>query len=681
MQSQRQKAVTLRVAFFVLGAFALSLAAATSAPAVCPNEAVRNGPSSSLPDCRAYELVTPPNSNGRRFFDVSAISEVYDLFETELASPLRDSLVYSTLAGPLQESDGATGIYDIYEAQRTPSGWGVQRRLSPSGEQAVFPEAGGVSADHRYAFTHVREIQNGAIDSGSLAAAGDGDYLSRPDGTFQLTGIGQLGVERLAQGRYISPGGDHVIFTTGGIWCQRKASKCKKLQLEPDAPPTGTAAIYDRSPDGPTKVVSLLPSNEPLAAGEDAEYQGSSTDGSSIAFKVGGTLYVRLDNSQTKEATKDPADYAGLSASGDALFYVSSGNIFRFDTESGQREQINFSNDGQVVNISADGSHVYFISQKQLEGSKGTDGQPNLYVWSGATPEYVATVLPSDLLHTSGAKVGVPALGNWTTWVVNPDRDIDIGRGPGANASRTTPDGRVLAFESRAELTSYSNGAHTEIYRYDDESKSIQCVSCNPLAEPATSDAHFQELNTARPPTLIHNLSADGTRLFFETSEPLVSRDVDQITDVYEWHEFAAGSGHSIDLISSGVSIEYPPAEPPAPKPNVLLGIPPSGSDVFFLSQDRLLPEAGGGGASAIYDARVNGGFPQSVPGSSCGDMNTCRTGTGEVPHALLVPQSTRGSKGNVKPRKRCRRAHSRKAKQRKHTKCHRTRHKRGPSR
>jgi hypothetical protein len=683
MYLRKLNAIVIRALLLAIWACACMLTLGSSpASASCPNESLRSGPSSLLPDCRAYELVTPPDSNGRRFVDVSAIGGVYDLFETELASPLHDSFVFSALIGPVAAPLGANGVYDVYEARRGTSGWEIVRRLSPSGNEAVLPDAGGVSADHRYSFTHVHQIQNGAVDGGSLAADGDADYLAGPDDSFELTGVGSLGVERLAQGLYISPDGSHVIFTTGGVWCAQKGLKCKKTQLELDAPLTGTAAIYDRAPDGPTQVVSLLPGDQVPAAGEHAEYQGASRDGTAIAFKIEGILYVRSNNAETKKVTEEPSTYAGLSATGDRLFYVIDGNIYRFDTRSGQEEQISSSGDGRIVNISADGSHVYFISLIQLEGSEGTAGQPNMYVWSGGSPEYIATVLPSDLQHTSGNKPTIPALGNWTSWVVNPDRQVEVGRGPGANASRTTPDGDVMVFESRARLTSYDNAGHTQVYRYDDDASLIQCVSCSPLAEPATADARLQELDTARPPTVIHNLSEDGTKVFFETSEALASRDVDGINDIYQWQTTAASPFHSLDLISSGISTAYPPAETPAPEPNVLMGITPTGKDVFFLSQDALLPAAGGGGASAIYDARIEGGFPPAPSAApSCGDPSQCQ-GSGEFPRTLPAPSSSQVRKGNIKHRKsRCRRAGRRSAKAHKHRKCHRRRHSQGAAR
>lgn len=629
----------------------------TLATASCPNEPLRDGLSAQLPDCRAYELVTPSDTNGRRLFDVTAISGFYDLFPTELASPYRESMVYSTWGGPITEISGATGFYDTYEAVREDYGWQTVRRITPSGDEAVFPTNGGVSADHGYSFVRVPQGEGG-----SLAAEGDADYLGKPDGSFELTGVGSLGVERLAQGQYISPGGQHVLFSTGGIWCQQLGVKCKRTRLEVSAPETGTAAVYDRGPDGPTLVVSLLPGNKTPSPGEDAEYAGASRDGTAVAFEIGGTLYVRLNNTETKEVADQSPTYAGISADGSYLFYVREGNIFRFSTGSSATEQVSASGDADIVNVSADGSHVYFISHQKLDGDQGAEGEPNLYVWAGDGPRYIATIRQSDLERTSGesADAAITALGVWTTLVVNPDRHTDVGLGPGANASRTTPDGKVIVFESRAQLTSYDNAGHTEVYRYDTDDPGVICVSCNPGVEPAEADAHLQDLEAVRPPTVIHNLTDDGAKVFFETKEALVARDTGGTNDVYEWQIAAPGFDGTVALISSGVTADYPvPPASSAPRNNVLMGITPDGDDVFFVTEDALVTPAGQGDSQAIYDARVNGGFAEASPAAPCGELMSCQATSGTSP-ALGVGQSWRIRKGNVKPQKkrRCRRSH-----------------------
>ncbi len=636
----------------VLGLFALMAFSFSSSAAAetCPNEAFRTGLSAGLPDCRAYELVTPSDTNGRLIGTINTFRTppMRAGLPIEHASPLRDSIVYFSYNSALQSPEGGTGITDIYEAERGDAGWVTTRRVSPPGSDAVMPVPGGVSRDHLYAGANV----GGTISP--MALGGDTDYLLNPDGSYELAGLGSLGNEPFAQTRWIGEGGEHMIFTTGqSVWC---GATCKVQQLEPDAPPTGTAAIYDRSADGPTHVVSLLPGNVTPAAGEGASYQGVSRDASAVAFIIKGTLYVRLDNVETRKVVGGEPTFAGLSADGQFTFYISGGNIHRFDNETANDQQVNSSGDGQVVTVSVDGSHVYFISKSQLDGGKGIAGQPNMYVWTEGSTEYVATVAPSDLELTSGTLVGFPNLTNWTTRVVNPNGET----GPATSSTRTTPDGTVLVFESRAQLTSYDNDGHTEIYRYDAADKVLSCLSCNQAVEPALADASLQNVMFTGMTTVIHNVSNDGRRVFFETSEALVGADDDGVNDIYEWQE-EEGGGIAVDLISSGQSVDYPP---PAgggnleflPTPNILLSVTPDSKDVVFLSQDVLVQGAGEGGTAAIYDARVDGGFPIPATSEPCLEEG-CRSPA--IPPSLLPSllqsESTIGS-GNVKPRKRARR-------------------------
>jgi hypothetical protein len=598
------------------------------------------------------------------------------MFPTEMITPTGDDLVFTTTNAPIGVDEGATGTLDVYKAARSAEGWKIDRRLTPSGPEAILPLPGGVAADHLYAFTFVATPYAGH-PSGTLAANGGGDYLGAPDGSFELTGIGSVGgspvSERLAEGRYISEGGGHVIFSTGhllsgSLECAAAGGKCPVHRLADNAPPEGTGAVYDRSADGPTKVVSLLPGpGDPTpGAGEDAAYQGVSKDGRTVAFEIGSILYVRVPDAEdghTLQVAEGTNVYAGFSADGRYLFYVADGEegvIHRFDTSDGSDVEINPGAEGEVVNVSEDGSHVYFISKLEI-GSQGTVGDPNLYAWSGGSTKFVATVAASDLESTSGMESSYPNLTNWTDWAVTPKRS-NSEVGPGGDSSRTTPDGEVLVFESKAELTEYENAGHSEVYRWSDTDETLVCVSCNLQVEPAVGDAQMQNLDLVRPPVFLHNLSDDGSRVFFETTEDLVAEDVDGVNDIYEWQQGQLGPPK---LLSSGRSLVVPSLHPQVrlqPSPNVIFAITPDGSNLVFLSQDELVPGAGSGGAPALYDARVNGGFPLPAAPSECLEEACKPAASGGLLSVGSSPSETNAGSGNVKPHKkkhhkrRCRR-------------------------
>jgi hypothetical protein len=617
----------------------LAPAATPAAAAECPNAALRTGPSADLPDCRAYELVTPSNMDGRTpQFDLS-LSLGSDLTATELGSPNGNSYVFLLGGEPLSEPGEANGIQDVYEAVRTKEGWRTIRRLTPSGAQAGGAVPGGVSPDHQYSFV----VLPGS-GHGSLAAEGpeDSNYLQRPDGSFELIGVGSLGEERDAFGRWLTSEGTHIIFTT---------EEGERKQLEPTAPPTGTTAVYDRGANGPTHVVSLLPGN--VTPSEGAEYQGASADGSVIVFKIGGeggAMYVRVDNASTLEVTGGGATFAGISAEGGSAFYVRGGNIFDFDVASKQTRQVNSSGDAEITHISEDGSHVYFISPSLLDGVEGTAGGDNLYVWDAATETtaFIATVAPGDV-DVGGSRT---SLNGWTSRVVAPGSDKKEAEGPGADASRTSSDGSVIAFLSSAKLTDYENNGHTEVYRYDTRNRSLLCVSCNPSGEPATANARFEALVPLGPVSpisahiIVHNVSDDGLKVFFETEESLVPRDQDENNDIYEWSAGPEGGAPSLTLISSGQTPVYSGFDGVVPA-NQLAAVTPNGDDVFFVTTDALTPSASLGGAPAIYDARIGGGFAESVTKSCSGDE--CQPALGAPQIGAPATETLEGA-GNLAP-------------------------------
>lgn len=654
-----------------------------------------------LPDCRAYELVTPPTSNGRLLGDYSTLQGNNDKFPVEPFDGTRDSIVFSTVGSSLVVPAGGLGSleYDLYEAVREPSGWQTVRHMTPRPDESLFPIPGGFSADHQYIFIHVGPAPVEPGKWGSLYQASNAGYLGDSTGHFELIGTGSLGAEKLAQGRYISPDGAHIIFSTGktvggSMWCDLALAtghSCAVKKLEQAAPQNGTGAIYDRAPDGPTRVISLLPGNVTPPAGKEATYQGASAAGTVVAFKIDGDLYVRLNGEKT-EAVGSAGTFAGLSAGGSYLFYISGGNIKRFDTATEETANINSSGDANLVNVSQDGSRVYFASESQLDGSKGIIGKPNLYIWSGGSPEFIGTLDPEDL-------EGTASLAHWTAVVApttgappefGPGTTPTPEVGPGTDTSRTTPDGHVIVFESRAQLTSYANteavggdcgdpkvaGDHCiEIFRYDAVTRDLKCLSCG-AANGATADAHLQDPGVAHYTTTIHNLSADGHRVFFETSETLLEADVNDINDIYEWEAEGSSGFPTLGLISPGNMTIYPsPGEGisyPQEKlhPNSLLGISSDGSDVIFLSQDALIAGAGSGGVPAVYDARIDGGFTAPAGFASCATASECRGAPESAP--LLSTPPPAASKGNVKARKLCAKKKHRGSKHKRRF-CHRT--------
>lgn len=560
---------------------------------VCPNAALRTGPSAELPDCRAYELVTPPSS----------IVPVWNAgyFDVPLTTPSGGSLLFASHAGALPGT-GGNGLFDAYRALRGPEGWQFQV-ISPSGAQTGYTTPVGISPNHEYSIWIAREPWGGSLE---IPGVLEPQYLRDLEGSFELVGRGSEGEDPMARAWWISDGTAHLIFATGAV------TGATPVQLEPEAAPSGTAAIYDRSADGATHVVSIKPGEESFGVGEHAEFLGASADGTAVAFRVKTTTYVRLDNAETLEVGEG-VEFAGLSESGDRLFYLQGGDIFALDTGTGEAAPIGSGGESTVVNVSADGSRVYFSSPKQLEGEAGQAGEPNLYVWDGATTSFIATLDPADF-------TGEINLGFWIGRDGSSNLGPDAHNGSAIDPSRSTPDGSALLFESHADLSPpYEGKGHSQVYRYNAVADELACVSCNPTGSPATSDARLQgvhDVDLVSPlfsTVAVANLTENGERAFFESEERLVSRDTDGLFDVYEWRADGTGGckreGGCLALISAG----------PGATDDYLWAVTPDGSDVFIRTSDTLLDADTDGDVPSIYDARVNGGFqPPPPPPADC---------------------------------------------------------------
>jgi hypothetical protein len=613
-------------------------------PSPCVNHLLRTGFSVALPDCRAYELVTPPDTNARAPLGTGHEGGI---FTNRQVSPAGDKVPFRVEGGAIP-GIGGTGSYlgDPYVSTRAPDGWSTAY-IGPTGSEATSLQPGTTSPDQGYSFWV-------AQGTGSAVLGQITSYVRYPDGHSELLGHGSIGDDPEALGQLISEGGDHIIFSTGV-----GASPDPAVQLEPDAAPAvevevegkivrkGTRAIYDRTSDGVLHVISLLPGGIPLGAGEHATFYGASLDGKGVAFMVADRLYLRYQDSETFEIGEG-VDFAGVAEGGSRVFYVEGGKLWRFDALTGERTPFS---SGAVtpVNVSADGSTAYFVSTAVLtkegnpNGAKAKVGKRNLYLSDEGAVSFVGTVTDRDVEGAAGGTETVDGLGLWVSAVGAP--------APGrlsVDPSRTTPDGSVLLFKSRAALGDYDPEGHAQIYRYDSTADELQCLSCNPTGVAATSDATLQSETREGgalfyPQAWLANLSSDGGRAFFESSEALVAADADGRQDVYEWENQGLGScnraGGCFYLISSGHSSRN----------DYLWAVSESGNDVFFLTSDLLLP-ADVDETPSIYDARVDGGFPESSESDCQGEG--CRPQL-TPPPALPGAQTPVHGKGeNFKPRR-----------------------------
>jgi hypothetical protein len=603
----------------------------------CSNGEYRTGLSANLPDCRAYELVTPAQTGGSPIGDPQGEPNFNYPMTPLRASGAGESLGFgsdSTLPG-----FDAVGLDQAYRAIRAfgshpLGGWSTQL-ISTTFTEASGGLGGGGSPGLRFFFWKA------VWSPGTEGSLPQGVYLHTPTG-FEPLGQGDLGEDlEHATSDFVNADGSHVIFSS-------------KEHLENDAAPKGIEAIYDR-PAGSSSatVVSVKPDGSPFGSGEDAKYIAATEDGSAVAFQVGNRLYVRRDG-LTVEVFEGAFSFAGMSADGGRVFFAvgSSGSpapLWFCDVAlgpcagAGSHAPVKIAAGGIFGVVSSDGSSVLFSSEEALTpageeneaGQHATVGAHNLYLWKEGTTSFVAILDPGDF-KGFGGELQV-RLNRWTE---------ALGReGLGVQAMRSTPDGSAFVFQSHARLGVYDNEDHGEIYRFDPgglEGRRLLCVSCDPSGSPASDDAMLQSPSEiARPRGVILNITDDGDRLVFESLERLVPEDANAVRDVYEWR--AAGVGGCtaavgcLALISSGQG----------DRPNFLYSMTASGSDVFFETLERLVP-SDLPATMSIYDAREGGGIPEPTSSTVC-EGDACQPST-STPPTLPAPATTGGGEGNIPP-------------------------------
>ncbi|HEV2945498.1 MAG TPA: hypothetical protein VGX26_10335 [Solirubrobacteraceae bacterium] len=367
-----------------------TVSADARAESVCPNQELRTGLSASLPDCRAYELVTPPYKQGSpaNLIAVSpdgqhAIVQSVGNFGDAKGSP---------------ENEGAT-----YELTRTETGWdeaGIDL------EQGRFPFEQFYQASETLDKSLWRARQGsqpiGVVGLYIREADGHVQYLgptTNPEGTSKgLPGLG--GPPGFASPTYVQGSRDlsHVFFARGS------EESVEKEELEPSlwrgdtTAPGGHPSLYEYTAAGAEGAEPRLvgvknegPLDGSPHLNEGAELvsecginlgsrEGNAGDGENAVSESGGTIFFTAIGAGCG-ATAPPVNELDARVGGEKTLKISSPLHPLAQGDGSEPEECDSVCEaaapeaGLFQGASRDGSKVFFLTkQPLLNGDEGGTG-------------------------------------------------------------------------------------------------------------------------------------------------------------------------------------------------------------------------------------------------------------------------------------------------------------------
>lgn len=589
-------------------------------PPECPNNHVRQQTDSSfLPDCRAYELVSPEYAGAVALVPSQGAWDKtpgtrWALNTGRATTPARFTFFGS--GGVINGIDAPNASLDMYMTTRTNSGWvttlpGLTGSRAGETVRKECSETMDVCIDHNgesapYVFNSegkelgqlpdsVKAIPGAAYFTGAQRLSGDGNHFlfSSSDIAFTPGGVsGGLGsaYDDVRNSRSISlvsklPDGTNMTAETGA-----DTHPIEFPAVSPDA-----SHVLMQTPAKNKLVHLYMRVNHAItyaiAGGASVSFIGATRDGSKV-YIVSAERLTTADTDSSKDI------YVWSEAGeleGKPLTLVSQGNGTECSpTWSNGCEAVPLSTergnpDGQASvpglddKLAEDSGDLYFYSPEILDpGTPGIPGQRNLYVYRHGVVHLVA--------------------------VLDPKTQI--------NRIQISPDGLHSAFVTASHLTSYNNKTYKEMYTYDAETGLIRCASCNPSGLPPTSDVEASQGG---------RFMSDDGRAFFASKDSLDPHDTNgTITDVYEY------VGGRPQLISSGFGArDFTGGSPLVAVLQIteytgLEGVSRFGTDVFFSTYDTLVTGDRNGSTVKFYDARTGGGFPTQPDLAQCAAADEC---------------------------------------------------------
>lgn len=565
----------------------------------------------TLPDGRAWELVSPPQKHGGQVIpadpreDSAQPGQTYDHFAM-LSADDGNTIAYE---GTPFGTSGAL-IENEYVARRDPvTGWQTTG-LSP----ALYSRgAAGYQALSRS--LDVAVFQQGS--ESSIVAGGSAGYANlysqSTSNPLPLTPL-------LSSGTEFNRSGDEFAITFAATSADgSRVFFAANDALTPEAEDGGAAKnnLYEWHA-GELALVNVLPGGDTEAGATfgTASANPVSEDGLRAFFSdSAGQVYMREGGVTTQ--IPDGGKFLAAAKDGSRVL-LADGFLYDLETASGTDLTEGVGGFKGELGQSDDLSHVYFVADQVLpaaepvcrEGTfaevceEAAPGVNNLYAWEeDGQARFVAQLAAND---NEAEDANFPGQSDWS-------------RIPANRTAESSPNGRYLAFMSGRQLTGYGNTGPCEsdnaggfvphpcpeAFVYDAAIDRLVCASCNPTGARPLGWAVLMRIKNGSE-LLQPRYLTDSGRLLFTSKDSLSPRDTNEgFEDVYQWEpkgigdcdtEFAEGG--CVSLISAGNE-----------RTNTrLLGVDETGRNVFFTTRDRLV-QADKDEVIDLYDAREGGGF------------------------------------------------------------------------
>jgi hypothetical protein len=643
---------------------ALLVFPAVSSADSCPNATYRTGPSSRLPDCRAYELVTPPYKEGFPVYDRG--------FSEDGSSVWGESL--GVFAGSEDSEIGGSPSlgYDYlltggaYAFVREASGWSTVPISPPVSQYPSSLPFTSITAtrDHvSFSADLASSLWVAVTPAQEAAAEMEGVALSTVAGIYLRTANGPLAEVGPLLPPSVDPrevpreNGESLFYKLDGASSDlsRVFYSMTDERWPGDATELGKASLYEYIGTG-----SPAPLLVGVAGGAGSTslisrcgtgFEGVSESGEDVLFAASSCgsapavqeLYERVDNEQSDAHTV-------------AISEPSPEDCAECDTEPTVRRtaaavsaQEGIDQTTRPSGLSEDGARVFFATSQPLLGG---DTSENLYEYDAqneagrrivrisggdatvhdpvAGVERAVSISPdgshvyflaAGVLTTTPNSVGERAeAGHSNLYLYERDAQYPGGRtvfvlpAGSAEISSVSQNGQFVAFSSDDHFTSDDLSSVAQEFEYNSQTGGFVRVSIG-------QNGFNDDGNTG---TVGSAVVVDDGAVVFVSANPLVPSAVNGLNNIYEYRE------GNVNLITDGQEIREPGG--------FLLGyVSPTGDDVFLNTFDQLVPRDGDS-QEDTYDARVDGGFSEPPPPPSCTE-DACQGPLSSSP-VLLAPGS-----------------------------------------